>query len=62
MTAHISQRARAEIDPAAPFERQIIGMIGALRGRTEPEVPIQCFRHGRRLFGTFHVHGKGRTA
>jgi len=38
---HVSQGAGAKIPPAAPLERVVGRMIGALRRRAEPEVPVQ---------------------
>ena len=57
MDAHVAQAAGAEIPPAAPFERDIGGVIRPPRRRAEPEVPVQVSRHGRRVLGPFDALG-----
>src|SRR4051812_29410457 len=42
MARHVSERAGAEVPPAAPGERMVVVAIGTLFGRPKPEVPIQA--------------------
>ena len=49
MTAHVAQRAGAEIPPAPPLAGHILGMIGPVRGRAQPQIPVQRRRDRRRV-------------
>ena len=61
VTAHVSQGAAAEVEPAPPLEGKIGRMIGSIPGRSQPEVPIQSLGDRRPVRRTLHVDGKGRT-
>src|SRR5262245_13903032 len=52
MTSDIAEHAGSEIPPATPGKRMIAWMIGAHRGGTDPEVPLDMVRAGRDFFGS----------
>src|SRR5947209_2061692 len=52
MAGHVGEGAAAEIPPAAPEEGVVGAVIGTVRRGTEPEVPGDVFRNGRRVFGS----------
>src|SRR5262249_12042776 len=47
VASHVPQRAGAEIPPAAPFEGQIVGVIGPRWSRAQPHLPIEVCWHRR---------------
>ena len=49
VTAHVAQCAGAEIAPAAPICRHVGRAVRSLVNRAEPQIPIQCRRHRRRI-------------
>ena len=49
--AAVAHHADAEVPPAAPDFRMIGGVVGPMRGRTEPEVPVEFVRKGRGVGG-----------
>src|SRR5438093_4093130 len=49
MAADITQSARAEIPPAAPFEWQVRRVVRTRRCRTEPHFPVQRRRNRVRV-------------
>src|SRR5437870_8455151 len=46
---HICQRATAEFIPAAEYGMRVVGMIGPVQRGSEPQLPVEAFRDGRRL-------------
>src|SRR6478672_13120295 len=46
MASHVSQRAAAENEPAAPGKGQVRGTIGPHALDPQPEIPIERLRHG----------------
>ena len=51
VTAKVSQRAAAEGPPIPPIEGDVLGAVGPLLDRAQPQVVVQPGGHGRRLFG-----------
>lgn len=48
MDSHVSNGAGAEVPATAPFEGDVIRVVGAFRCGAEPEVPVECFWDGWR--------------
>src|SRR5262245_3428194 len=49
MAGHVAQRAGAEIEPSAPLERLILGMVGPIVCRAKELVPADVVRYAGRL-------------
>lgn len=57
VTAHVAEGTGPEIQPPAPYQRQIGRMIWSILCRSEPQVPVESFGDGRRLFGPVDTLG-----
>jgi len=47
MASHVSQAPGSEIQPAAPFLRNIARVVGPVWCRTQPQIPTQVFGNRR---------------
>src|SRR3954467_6182409 len=55
MAAHITQRARTVVPPAAPVERYQVIYIFFIGGSTQPEIPVQLGWNRRLLIGPLNA-------
>jgi hypothetical protein len=61
MATDVTQSACAEVNPAAPTEGMVGGMVRAIRCWTNPQIPIQILRDGWRVSGTINALRPNRS-
>ena len=55
MYPHVANCACAKVPTAAPFEWRVNRIVGPMRSRAEPEVPIQCVGNGWGFLGAINA-------